>query len=247
VTPSSPAIVEGTGLLGRAFAAAGDALPRALVFARGVADSTCTDPREFAREVRCIDEALERAATRALPFVYFSGAPIYGRFNETADERTPIRPVSPYGIHQARAEDRIRAHPTRHLIIRLPNVVGDGGNEHQLVPSLRHQVNAGSVVIQERAKRDLIAVADVVRAVSALLAEGVLDRTVVVASGISTPVRDLAEWLATDLGVSPRFEMRPGGDGQQFRIDLLRSLAPSAARFDQGYPRRLIAEHVARS
>jgi nucleoside-diphosphate-sugar epimerase len=235
-------IVDGTGLLGRAFLAAGDG-PDALVFARGVADSTCTDPAAFARETACIDEALERAANGQVPFVYFTGAPIYGPFDGPADERTPIRPTSAYGIHQAASEERIRSHRATHVIVRLPNVVGAGGNEHQLIPSLRRQVLAGSVVIQEGAERDLIAADDVVRAVHALLHAGVTDRTVVVASGISTPVGQLAAWLAEELGTSPRFEIRAGGEGQRFRTALLRSLAPAVADFAPTYARRLIAEY----
>jgi nucleoside-diphosphate-sugar epimerase len=235
-------IVDGTGLLGRAFLAAGDG-PDALIFARGVADSTCTDPAAFARETACIDEALERAANDGLRFVYFTGAPIYGRFDGPADEETALRPTSAYGIHQAASEERIRSHRAEHVIVRLPNVVGAGGNDHQLIPSLRRQVLAGSVVIQERAERDLIAAADVVRAVRALLEAGVTDRTVVVASGISTPVGQVATWLAEELGMSPRFDRRDGGEGQRFRTTLLRSLAPAAVDFPPDYARRLIAEH----
>lgn len=234
-------IVDGTGLLGRAFLAAADG-PDALVFARGVADSTCTDPAAFARETACIDEALERAANAGLHFVYFTGAPIYGPFDGLADESTPVRPTSAYGIHQAASEDRIRSHRARHLIVRLPNVVGAGGNEHQLIPSLRRQVLAGSVVIQDRAERDLIAAVDVVHAVRALLEAGVTDRTVVVASGISTPVGQLAAWLADELGTTPRFEIRTGGEVQRFGTALLRSLAPTLADFAPTYARRLIAE-----
>jgi nucleoside-diphosphate-sugar epimerase len=235
-------IVDGTGLLGRAFLAAGTG-PDALVFARGVADSSCTDPAAFARETACIDDALERAATGGLRFVYFTGAPIYGRFEGPADEETPLRPTSAYGIHQAAAEERIRSHRADHLIIRLPNVVGVGGNDHQLIPSLRRQVLAGSVVIQQGAQRDLIAATDVVRAVLALLEAGVRDRTVVVASGISTPVGQLASWLAEELGAAPRFDVRDGGEEQRFSIGLLRSLAPAAMDVPPDYARQLIAEY----
>ena len=238
-------LVEGRGLLGRAFADGAEGGPDALIFARGVADSSCVDPAEYAREMECVDRALDRAADQGLPLVYFVGAPIYGRFGEPVDERTSVTPVSPYGIHQARTEERIRAHRTSHLIIRLPNVVGSGGNRHQLIPSLVRQVSAGSVLIQERAERDLISVDSVVTAVRALLLAGVVNRTVIVASGISTSVSDIAAWLMTGLGVSARIERRAGGETQRFRIDLLRSLAPSAAEFEPTYPRRLV-EDIAR-
>jgi nucleoside-diphosphate-sugar epimerase len=240
-------IVDGSGLLGRAFNAAvatqavgGDGY----IFARGVADSSCRDPEPYTRERAHLDAALTQASADGRTFVYFSGAPIYGRFDGPVDEGTAIAPTTPYGIHQARAEDAIRAHSARHLIVRLPNVVGPGANEHQLMPALVRQANAGTVTVQDDAERDLIEADDVVRAVLAMLATGVADRTVVVASGISTPVRELASWVASDLGLAPRFVPQPGGARQRFRIDVLRSLAPGVADHGLDYPRRLVRRFV---
>ena len=201
-------LVQGRGLLGRAFAKVSDGVPDALVFARGVADSGCEDAAEYARETGSIDEALGQAAAAGMPFVYFVGAPIYGPFGEAVDEDTPVRPVSRYGTHQALAEERIRAHTASHLIIRLPNVVGPDGNPHQLVPSLARQVIAGSVTVQQAAERDVIGVDRVVDAVVALLNAGVTNETVIVATGISPPVRDLATWLLADLGAKASREVR---------------------------------------
>lgn len=241
-------IVDGSGLLGRAFLAARVAAAArsdaAYIFARGVADSTCRDPEPYIRERTHLEAALAQASLDGATLVYFSGAPIYGRFGEPVDERTAIAPTTPYGIHQARAEDAIRAHPARHLIIRLPNVVGLGANEHQLMPALVRQARGGTVTVQDRAERDLIDVDDVVRAVLALLDAGVVDRTVVVASGISTPVRDLAAWVASDLGIEPRFERQPGGERQRFHIGELRSLVPDAVDHDPGYARDVVRRFV---
>ena len=240
-------LVQGRGLLGRAFAKLSETGPDALIFARGVADSGCEDPAEYARETASMEEALGQAAEADMPFVYFAGAPIYGPFNEAVDEDTPLRPVSKYGTHQARAEERIRAHPASHLIIRLPNVVGPDGNPHQLVPSLARQVIAGSVTVQQAAERDVIGVDRVVDAVLALLDVGVTNETVVVATGISTPVGDLATWLMADLGVRATMLARAGGEAQRFRIDLLRSLVPAAADFGPAYPRQLVNDFATRS
>jgi nucleoside-diphosphate-sugar epimerase len=243
-------IVDGSGLLGRAFAAAraghvaATGADAAYIFARGVADSTCREPEPYVRERTHLDAALAHASRSGATLVYFSGAPIYGRFDEPVDERTAIAPTTPYGIHQARSEDAIRAHAARHLIVRLPNVVGPGANEHQLMPALVRQAGAGTVTVQDGAERDLVDVDDVVRAVLALLDAGVVDRTVVVASGISTPVRDLASWVASDLGLEPRFEVRPSGDRQRFRIDTLRSLAPGVADHGPAYARDVVRRFV---
>lgn len=235
-------LVQGRGLLGRAFAKVAVNGPEALVFARGVADSRCDDPAEYARETALIDAALREAEVAGIPFVYFVGAPIYGSFDGPVDEGTPLRPASSYGTHQAMAEERIRARAASHLIIRLPNVVGPGGNPLQLVPSLARQVLAGSVVVQQDAERDIIGVERVVDAVLALLEAGVANETVIVATGISTPVRDLATWLEADLGVRASILPRAGGDAQRFRIDRLKALAPAVADVDPAYPRQVIAD-----
>ena len=81
----------------------------------------------------------------------------------------------------------IEDHQARHLLVRLPNVVGPGGNPHQLLPALLAQARSGTVDVQDGAERDLIAVDDVVRVVLALLATDFTDRTVVVASGSRRP------------------------------------------------------------
>ena len=196
--------------------------------------------------MRCLDESLDSAARLDVPFVYFVGAPIYGPFRSWVDEDTPIHPRTEYGLHQARAEGRIRAHRARHLIVRLPNVVGPGANEHQLIPSLLRQARSGSIHVQEGATRDLIQAEDVAEAVTALLRAGVANRTVVVASGISTSARDLSVWLLAETRLAARIVASEGGEAQRFRIDLLRSLAPGAPVFAVDYPRRVVADYVLR-
>jgi hypothetical protein len=235
-------IVDGDGLLGRAFAREASEQPSAYVFARGVADSTCRDPAPYARERAMLADGLELAASRGLTFVYFSGAPIFGSFDAPVDERTQIRPITDYGVHQAAAERMIEDHRARHLLVRLPNVVGPSGNPHQLLPALLAQVRSGTVDVQDGAERDLIAVEDVVRLVRALLATDIADRTVVVASGISTPVRDIVAWLSSDLSLTPVTRCVSGGTSQRFRTDLLRSLVPGGVAFRPDYARSVVRE-----
>ena len=81
-----------------------------------------------------------------------------------------------------------------------------------------------------------------VRLVRALLAIGIAERTIVVASGISTPVRDIVAWLSSDLGLTPVTRSIPGGSSQRFRIDLLRSLVPAGSGFAPDYARSVVRE-----
>jgi nucleoside-diphosphate-sugar epimerase len=243
-------IVEGHGLLGAAFARAGRREIPALVFARGVADSTCEDPVEYTRELDAVDASIGRAAELGLPFIYFSSAPVYGHFGPSpVSESGPARPTTAYGRHKAACEERVRASIGQTLIIRLPNVIGPGGHPHQLVPALVGQVLEGRVVVLDGAGRDLLDVDDVVRLTERLLDVGgparLRDRgrTVNVASGICTPVDRIVRRIAALLGRAPVIERRRGGEPQHFdTLRLIELIGPLP--FDPTYPGRILDERV---
>jgi nucleoside-diphosphate-sugar epimerase len=153
-------------------------------------------------------------------------------------------PTSPYGRHKLECEEIIAASGAKYLVLRLPNVVGPAGNPSQLVPSLVAQAVAGHMVVRSGATRDLIDVDDIVQIVGALVRRGTTNATLNVASGISTPVEQLAGQIANILGVSPTFALVDGGDRQEFSIALVRSLLPSYPPFDQDYPAIVLNRHV---
>ena len=125
--------VEGRGLLAAGFLSGGPKID-ATLFARGVADSTCVDEAEYERESSMLREAVEAAAARRHPLVYFSSAPVYGRFDgREVAETDPPRPTSTYGRHKLACEaTTVRTSPGPSLVLRLPNVVGPGGHPNQL-------------------------------------------------------------------------------------------------------------------
>jgi NDP-hexose 4-ketoreductase len=136
-----------------------------------------------------------------------------------------------------------------YLIVRLPNVVGFGGNPCQLIPSLTAQVLSGRVTVQSGASRDIVDVDDVVGMAIKLLrarAHEVLaeDGCVVnVVSGISTPVEALVYRLAAGLGCRPVVDRRPGGDRQAYSNARLASLIGPLG-FDRDYPGRTIDRYA---
>jgi nucleoside-diphosphate-sugar epimerase len=222
----------------------------ATIFARGVADSTSVDRAAYARELTTLEDALDAAATAGHPLVYFSSAPVYGRFNGHAMlESDEPAPVTPYGRHKLACEELVRSSPGSTLVLRLPNVVGPGGNPNQLIPSLVRQVLAGRVTILAAAARDLLDVDDVVTLTTRLvaadaprrLADG--DRTVNVASGICTPVTDIVAEIAAILGRDPLVELVDGGEAQHFSIARLRGLAGAVA-VGPRYVAMTLARHV---
>jgi NDP-hexose 4-ketoreductase len=236
--------VVGTGMIARAFASESAELPDAIVCASGVADSRCTDPAAFLRERELVRDLLERAAGRGVPLIYFSGAPVYGPSAGARAETSPVAPQTAYGRHKVACEELITASGSRYLVLRLPNVVGPIGHPNQLVPSLVAQIAAGRVVVRIGATRDLLDVNDLVRIVGALIRQGTTGVTLNVASGLSTPVGQLAEQIAAILDVSPRIEREEGGDPQEFSTLRIRGLLADYPRFDPLYPATVLARHV---
>jgi nucleoside-diphosphate-sugar epimerase len=242
-------IVEGRGMIAAAFLAGRPAIG-ATIFARGVADSTMVDPVEYARELVTLDDAVRSAAAIGQPLVYFSSAPVYGQFNGHAfAESEEPAPVTAYGRHKLSCEAIVRASPGPSLILRLPNVIGPGGNPHQLIPALVRQVTAGFVTVLDGAARDVLDVDDLVSIVARLVAGDAParladhDRTVNVASGICTPVSAIVSEIASILGRDPDVDLLPGGEPQRFSTDRLRALGvdPPAG---SDYLARILARRV---
>jgi nucleoside-diphosphate-sugar epimerase len=240
-------IVDGGGLIATAFLAHGNRSLPGVIFARGVPDSTRADELAFARERRHLRGALARARGVDEPLVYFSGAPIAGSYRSPVSETTAPVPRTPYGWHQRECEEIVHASRVPHLILRLPNVVGPGGNPHQLVPALVQGVIEGRVTVYRRAARDLLDVEDLVAITGRLLAHlsdgGVIPGPVIVASGVSIPARMLVERICELLGRTPQVVLRRGGEAQRFDIGRLRAIVGDLP-FDDGYPERVLDRHV---
>jgi nucleoside-diphosphate-sugar epimerase len=240
-----PIDVVGRGLIAQAFGTQAADLPDAIICASGVADSRCTDPSEFLRERELLRGLVRRAIVEDALLVYFSGAPVYGRsVGAHVEMAAALAPQSPYGRHKLACEEMIASSRARYLVLRLPNVVGPGGNPNQLIPSLVAQTAAGQVLVRAGATRDLLDVADVVHIVRALIRRGAANRILNVASGVSTPVEQIAELIRSILEVSASVTVVDGGDRQEFSTILVRSILPDYPHFDQDYPATVLQRHV---
>jgi nucleoside-diphosphate-sugar epimerase len=237
-------IVDGGGMLARAFVALGRAGGvGALVFARGVADSRTEDEAAYERELGLLAAAIDRARAEDLRLVYFSGAPIYGSFDGPVRETDAVRPRTRYGRHQAICEERIRAAGIHHLILRVPNAVGPVGNDAQLVPSLVRQVRAGSVAVQTGAGRDLIDVDDLARLTATVVGRTDESLTLNMASGICRPVGELVDAIVGIVGREPVRRSIDGGEAQHFDVARLEAVIGPLG-FPDSYPFEVLATRV---
>jgi len=236
-------LVEGRGMIARAFeAVSGLALP-CVVFERSVGNSQTNDESQYARERLLLLDALAHARRSAEGLVYFSGMPIYGDFSVVVTETTPCRPITRYGRHQAECEELIRQSQAPYLIVRLPNVVGPSSNPHQLIPALVRQIRAGEVRVQQQATRDLIDVEDVVRLTVRLLQNGWKNETVIVASGRSIAVPEIVAIASRLLGAHPRSVPVTGGNVQRFDVSRLREMV-GEVQFDEAYAANIMHRYL---
>lgn len=237
-------MILGKGMLARAFSSRPDLERDAVIFAKGVSDSSTEAEEEFAREIGELIDAIQHANTRGSVFVYFSsGGAVYGTHTGCRREDLTLKPVTRYGWHKQQCEEIVQSEARNYIVARLPNVVGDGGSLSQLVPALVHQIVSGNVRVRKRASRDLLHSRDVVLLLSKLIEAGADREVFNVASGISSPVIDIVSWISNELGVNPNIQFQDDGEAQVFSIEKLKSLLGDVVRFEPTYPKSLIQEY----
>lgn len=231
--------------MGRAFSSAGGRSLRATIFAKGVSDSSCRDPQQFRRELDELRRALADCSSQGSSLVYLSsGGAVYGRTDAVRSEEVTPVPASPYGIHKLDCERLVRQSGVPYLVLRIPNVVGPGGNPHQLVPALVRQALAGRVTLLAGAYRDLIDVVDVVDLTLGLLERGVHNEVVNVASGASIAVGELFACIETAVKRTVEIEWRAGGDRQRFSVAKLARLTSRRLPYGPEYPCSVVEKYL---
>jgi nucleoside-diphosphate-sugar epimerase len=232
-TAAHRARIVGSGLIARAFAPFADALPEVCVYAAGVSNSACTDPREFERERERL-----HAETGTLPastlLMYFS----------TCSIGDPALQDSPYVLHKRAMEQSVRQRP-RHLILRLPQLAGRTPNPHTLLNYLHARiVRSERFTVFSKAQRNIIDVDDVARIAIALLDEGARAETVNVACSHNFPIRDIVQCMEEVLGHRAIFDIIDAGAG--YAIDTSRigaALARCGISFTPDYLRRTLDKY----
>ncbi|MEU1487480.1 NAD-dependent epimerase/dehydratase family protein [Streptomyces sp. NPDC005752] len=201
--------IIGNGFIAQNLATIAHRHPCATVVAAGVSSTGVRAPEEFAREEALVHEITDRCHRAGRLVVYLSTAShaIYGTTEVALDERADVKPQSPYGRQKLKLERAIAESGARWLSLRLSHAVGRWQRSHQLLPSLVGQVRSGTVQLHRGAHRDLVDVADVVQAIDGLLAQGVQEEIVNIASGVPQPIATVVRGIEQRMGVAPRHEV----------------------------------------
>lgn len=139
------------------------------IFASGVSDSRETRITEFKREGDLLK------ANMGKKIIYFSTVP---------------KNISPYMAHKQEMEDVVRMN-NDHLIVRIPYIVGHGGNKANLFNYLRSQIQEGKqVTVYKDIYRSLTDIDDLVKLMKILHA---CQGTITISGIESLPIETIAK------------------------------------------------------
>lgn len=206
-------MIIGTGLIASAFTAQSRALSGACIYAAGVSNSSCTDPREFERErLRLLGAAAALAPDCVL--VYFS----------TCSVDDPDARASAYVGHKLAMERLVRERG-RHLILRLPQLVGRTPNPHTLLNYLYARiVRSERFGVWRGAQRNVIDVDDVVAlAVDLIVSERASGETINVANAHSSAIFDIIAAIEHAAGRKAIFDIIDRGAGYPINTDRIQA------------------------
>ena len=235
-------VIDGNGLIAASFNGCNS--EDAYVFARGVSNSATQAEGDYQRELSLLNDAIEKCLSSSSRLVYFSsGGAIYGETNSVRHENMRLEPTSRYGKHKLECENLIVTSGVDHLIARLPNVVGCGGNSSQLFPYLVNAVKRGKIIIFEKSMRDLIDVDDLSSIVIRLLRKTSNNMILNIVSGVSVSADELVKEINCHIKNNIDIERISGGANQVFSSDKLKALLPDLS-FDARYPFDLVRKYI---
>lgn len=226
-------MIIGRGLLASAFDLPTVRRYNATVFASGVSNSSETRSECFAREASLLDEYLAKENSL---FVYFSTCSV------TDQDRSSTR----YVEHKLAMEAKVMAAAERHLILRLPQVVGHTQNPHTLTNFLaRNILGNKEFPVWESAVRCLIDVVDAAKITEHLIAHdaGAI-RNGELAPPETIDMNELVKIMETVLNAKARCKRLPYGGGATPDPSLASTVGSVLGiDFSPGYTYRLIQKY----
>ncbi|WUH98277.1 NAD(P)-dependent oxidoreductase [Spirillospora sp. NBC_00431] len=230
--------IIGNGFLARHLRPIGGRHAGVTVLAAGVPRHPLPDS-EHRREAELVAETLRRCRARGRLMVFFSTVSMYGTPGCRGLESDPVVPALRYGSHKLGLEEMVRQSGARHLILRLGYVPGPDEPSYRLLSVLTRQLRDGEVRVQRGARRDMIHVADFVAVFDRLLATGVTDEVINVASGDCALITDVVDHIELRLGIRADRRFTDATVSHCPSVAKLSGLIPEARR-PTGYFRTVI-------
>lgn len=228
------AMIVGSGLIARAFAAHASSLQGVCFYAAGVSNSSCRDPREFERDRERLRQSIDCPEASGL-LVYFS----------TCSVEDPASLNNAYTRHKRELEEMIRARDG-HLILRLPQVAGRTPNPHTILNYLHaRMVRSERFELWRGASRNIIDVEDVRRiALDLIDRERARNETINVANPRSSTMLEIVEAFERTTRRNAIYDTVD--KGARYEIDTTRiadSIRHCGIAFDDAYLPRTLAKY----
>lgn len=119
-------------------------------FASGVSNSLETKESEFLREFQLLEATIKENPTKKL--IYFSTLSIEDKSKQE----------SPYVLHKKALENYIQNNCSHYIILRIGNIIGNGGNPNTLFNFMRTKIEGNQKFsVHTKAKRFLIDIEDI--------------------------------------------------------------------------------------
>jgi nucleoside-diphosphate-sugar epimerase len=185
----------------------------AIFFCSGVSNSGETDPSAFTRELKLL-----KGQNPELLLCYFSTVSIFN----------PSKKDSPYILHKCNMEAQIRDGFSKHIIVRLPNMMGEGGNGSNLFPYFLKSIAEDKTVgIFDNTHRELMEVQLLPDIVNALLKAN-FRGSINAGFGQAPKVLDIYLHLCKLLDAAPNMKIEKGEDAYEVDYSEFTTLMESA-------------------
>jgi nucleoside-diphosphate-sugar epimerase len=169
-------------------------------FCSGVSNSGETNPEAFERELQLL-----KAQTTDSLLCYFSTVSIYN----------PAKQATPYILHKRNMEAEIRTCFADHIIVRLPNMMGEGGNGSNLFPYFLRSIAEGKTVsLYDNTHRELMEVQLLPAIINALLEAG-FRGSINAGFGDAPRVKDIYLHMCSLLEAEPHMKIEKGEDAYE--------------------------------
>ena len=198
-------MIIGKGLIASLFADCDD--ENIVFFASGVSNSSETNHEHFNREENLILDTIEGNNNKL--FIYFSTCSIYDSSKTN----------SPYVLHKLRMEEIIKNSTENHLILRVSNAVGKGGNPNLLMNYLVRSVHNGETInVHTKATRNLIDAEDVRNLTLELIEQKKFNKIVNIAYLQNYSIIEILEIMETQLQRKLKLNLIKSGSGYEINI-----------------------------
>tara|TARA_R110000868_G_C10927644_1_gene766120 strand:- start:348 stop:1049 length:702 start_codon:yes stop_codon:yes gene_type:complete len=181
-------MIVGGGLVANSFKGSYQNDKDIIIFASGVSNSSEIEDKEFNREKNLLNKVLdEYPSTR---FIYLSTI-LIGYKN------------TPYYIHKENMEKIIMKKSKDYVILRVPQLIGYGGNKKTLVNYMTDSIKRGTpIIINNEVRRSIVDIEDIVKFVE-YCKEKISCATVNISGVESISVIDLCKEIGYHLRKSP--------------------------------------------